>query len=274
MTDDLARLLRRFSRQMALLRVLYWATMTLVFVAVLGITSANRVTSGQLALLAIGLPLAVVAAAAVSIGLTRQVQTAAVLMNLGKLDDAEVWLKETLTRFSLSRRAKVMAAQLLASLMMCRGRYEDAVAVCRTLLRQPLSRLRHVWVEARLMLTDALLVLGRLGEAHEALTPVYGVPLSLETRMKLLPIQLRYELAAGHAASATAALREKVKIAQLMDSPNAALTHALLAEACSRENRTAERDYLAERARLYADLQPLAERHPLIAPIASGPANQ
>ncbi len=271
MTDDLAILLRRFSRQMLMLRVLYWLMMVVVFVLVIGVSGADRVTTGHLILVAIGLPIVIVAAASISLSLTRQVQAAAILMNLGKLDDAEVWIKRTLTGFSLSRRAKVTAAQLLASLMMLRGRHEAVVAICRALLHQPLNRLRHVWVEARLLLADALLLLGRLGEAHEALIPVYGVPLSLGVRMKLLPIQLRYELAAGHSGSAVAALPEKVRIAELMDSTNAALTHALLAEACRRENRVAEQDYLAERARLYGDLPPLAERHPVISPIAAEP---
>jgi len=269
MTKDLASMLRRFSRQMALLGALRWTGAILVVGALLLISGTGGLSTGQFAAIAVGVPLLIVASAALSIALTRQVQAAAIMLSLGKLDDAEVWLKRGLTKFTLSRRAKITAAHLLATLLMQRGQYEDVVAVCRALLRQRLERLRQTWVDARLILADALLLLGRLREAYEALMPVYGLPLPLEAKLKLLPIQLRYELAAGHPASSVSALPEKVRIAELMDPANAALTHALLAEACRRENRPAERDFLAERARLYHDLEPLAQRHPIINPIAS-----
>ena len=270
MKADLTSLLRTFRRQMAILRVLRTGGIVLFIISLVALPDL-RLVHAQ-AVLAIGLGLLVLAGllAANSIRLAREVQAGGVLISIGKLDDAEVWLRRGLTQFAISRRAKIMAAQMLASLLVYRRQYEDTVAVCRELLRQPIRRIHHIWIDTRLMLADSLLALGRLAEAHEAMLPLFGVPLSLEARMQLLPIQLRYELAAGHAASAASALQQKVRIAELMDSPSACLTHALLAEACRRQNLTDQQSFLAERARLYHDLEPLARLHPIIEPIAAG----
>ena len=112
-------------------------------------------------------------------------------------------------------------------------------------------------------------MLDRRDEAYEAMRPVYDVPLSLLDRMKLLPVQLRYELAANHTASAVRELGEKIKVAELLDAPGAALVHALLAEACDRQAMGRQRDFLTARAWLYHDLTDLADRYELIAPLTA-----
>jgi hypothetical protein len=270
MAEDLTRVLGTFRRQMVLLRALRFAAITLLVLGVVVLPRMEAIPTQAMLAILLGVLIVVGLLGVHSVRLAREVQAGGVLISIGKLDDAEVWLRRGMTQFGLSGRAKIMAARLLASLLHERGAHEEVIAVCRALLGQPLKRLWEVGVEIRLMLADSLLLLGRLGEAHEALMPVYGSPLSLEAQVRLLPIQLRYELAAGQAAGSVSALREKVRIATLMDSPRAALTHALLAEACRQRNMPAERDFLAERARLYHDLEPLAQQYPVIAPIATG----
>lgn len=270
MAKDLTHVLGTFRRQMVLLRVLRFAAVVLLIGGVLVLPQMEAMPTQAMLAILLGVLIAIGLLGIHSVRLAREVQAGGILASIGKLDDAEVWLRRGMTQFGLSGQAKIMAARLLASLLHKRGAYEEVVAVCRAVLRQPLKRLREVGVEMRLMLADSLLLLGRLGEAHEALMPVYGSPLSLEAQVRLLPIQLRYELAAGQAASAASALRGKVRIAALMESPMAALTHALLAEACRQQNMPAERDFLAERARLYHDLEPLVREYPVIAPIAIG----
>jgi len=199
----------------------------------------------------------------------RCVRTAGALLSVGRLDDAEVWLRRVIARFSPSARAKVLAWQQFASLFFRRDDHQSVVAICGELLKHRLSRLRQVWTNTRLMMADSLLMLGRIDEAYEAIRPVYDVPLSLADRMKLLPIQLRYELAADHSSSSVQALPEKLQVAELLDSPRAALVHALLAEACRRNRMPEQQAFLTERAWLYHDLTQLAGRYPLIAPIAA-----
>ncbi|GMV97569.1 MAG: hypothetical protein HRF43_03870 [Phycisphaerae bacterium] len=204
-----------------------------------------------------------------SVRLTRELQTGNMLMAMGRLDDAEACLGRVLRRFSLSPQVKFLVFQQLAALFFQRQRHDDVVIVCHELLRQPIRRLHGVWLNTRLLLADVLLLEDRVAEAYGAMRPVYDAPLTLTDRMKLLPIQLRYELASNHAESAVGGLAEKVRIAELLESPAAGLVHALLAEACRRLSRPAQQAFLAERARLYCDLAPIARRYPVIAPIAA-----
>ncbi|HSW45011.1 MAG TPA: hypothetical protein VLM89_05525 [Phycisphaerae bacterium] len=269
MAENLTKLLRTFRRQMVALRFLRWMAVVLLAAAMVALPKAGIMPAWSILLIGLGLLVPAGLLIVHSFRLAREIQAGGVLLSIGKLDDAAAWLKRGLSRFALSGRAKIMAAQLLASLLQRRGEHEDAVTVCREVLRQPLRRLQYVWVNTRLMLADSLLILGHLQEACETLRPIHGVPIPLEARLRLLPIQLRYELTAGDAGSAASELPEKVRLAELMDSSSAALTHALLAEACRRLDRSAERDFLAARANLYHDLGPLASQQPLIEPIAA-----
>lgn len=203
-----------------------------------------------------------------SVWLVREMQASNWLMAYGRLDDAEARLGRTLAKFSLSPRTQAALFQQLAGLLFRRDRHREVVAICRELLRHRLGQFRGLMFNTRVLLADSLLLLDHVEEAYAAIRPVYNTPLSLADRMKLLPVQLRYELAAGHAGSAVTALADKVQVAELLESPRAALVHALLAEACRRQAMPVQQAYLAERARLYHDLAPLAERYPLIKPVA------
>lgn len=269
--DRLETLLRRFRRQLAKVRAIR-VGVVLLLIAVFSWTwwLPEPIDRSTVFVVLAGVLLAWVALAVSSVRLTQAMQTGRILLRTGQLDDAEVWLRRAMTGLSLSVNTQLVAGQQLALLFFRRGSHLQVVAICRELLRQNLKRLRHAWVSARLMLADSLLILDRIDEAYEAMRPVYDVELSLADRMKLLPIQLRYELASDHSASASAALAEKVQIAELLDSPQAGLVHALLAEACRRQAMPAQHAFLAERARLYWDLDQLAERYAVIAPICGG----
>jgi len=263
--DRLENILRTFKRQIFLANLLRLINLLVFLVLIIWIVQLPEPQSERMMFL-------VIAAAVLSWILVfinslknaREVRTASVLLNLGKLDDAEVWLHKTIQRFSLSVKDKILACNQLAALFMKRQAYSQAAAVCRVLLVQRLNRLRNVWVNARIMLADSLLFLNQIDEAYEAIRPLYDTSLSLTDRMKLLPVQLRYELAAGHHTSASQSLKEKVKIAELLDSPAAALVHALLAEACRRQAMTPQYNFLIERARLYHDLDELVGQFPVI----------
>jgi len=225
-------------------------------------------------------PLAIVWVLAVGLGvwvlaglhalrIVRCVRLGTVLMGLGQLDNAEIWLRRAVGQFTFSVRGKCLAGQQLASLMFTRGSYDATIDLCRELLRRRPGGTGRQALNARLLLADALLLRDRPVEAREVLGPVDGRRLSLVERMKLLPIRLRCQLAAGDAASAARELPEQVRLAELLDSAGAALVHALLAEACRRLGRDVEAAFLRRRAALYHDLEPLLERYPVLAPPAA-----
>lgn len=268
MPSKLEATLATFRRQMAVARAVRWVGLIAFIMALAAVLAFDQADDRRMAV-------AVLAAVVVSwillalrsIHLTREVQAGGALLSIGKLDDAEVWLHKGMRSFSVAVPAKLVAGELLAMLSLQRDAHHDVIAICRELLRHPLTRVRSVWVNTRLMLADSLLTLDRLPEAHEAILPIYSAAMPLETKMKLLPIQLRYELSSGQTSSSVNALAEKVRIAELLDSPHAALVHALLAEACRRQGMPTEQVFLTERARLYHDLDGLVTRFPVIAPV-------
>ncbi len=267
-SDPLDPLLRTFRRQLAWTQGLRIAGVVTLTAAVIGASRLPEPTHKRALLIVLGaVLLAGLALVLRSVRLTREVQAGSVLLNTGQLKEAEIWFRRAIGRFSLSTRARLIACEQMASLLFRRDAHPSVVAICRELLRHRRRWLRRVQFNARLLLADSLLLLDRVGEAYQAIHPVYHQPLSLLERMKLLPVQLRYELAADHSDAAVQDLADKTRIGELLDSPRAALVHALLAEACHRESMAAQGDFFAERAWLYYDLSELAERYPLITPM-------
>ena len=270
MSDSLNMALRRFRRQLASVRVLRVAAVVLLVIAIpWGWWPSAAIGRGVVLLALAAAFLLWIALAFGAFRCSRALETGQALLNTGQLDDAEIWLHRAMVGLSLSPYTPIRACQELAMLFARRDHHHDVVVICRELLGRRLRRLRQIWVNTSLLLADSLLCLDRVGEAYEAIRPLHDAPLSLSDRMRLLPVQLRYELAANRTDAAAAGLAEKVQLAELLDSPRAALVHALLAEACRREAMPAQQRFLAERAHLYWDLKQLAERYPVIAPIAS-----
>lgn len=266
--DALGALLRTFRRQVVMGQILRIGCVVL-FMAVLfwALQLPEQESRWVMLVVVLGSLVVFVGIVISAARIAREVQTGTVLLTVGQLDDAEVWLRRAMERFSMSIQAKLLACQQLASLLFKRDAYREVVTVCRELLRHRPARSQRIGFNTRLLLADSLLMLDRVQEAYEAMRPVYETPLTLWERMKLLPIQLRYELAADHSSSAVTELEDKTRIAELLDSSRAALVHALLAEACHRESMTAQRDFLAERAWLYHDLHDLVNRYQVIAPV-------
>jgi len=204
-----------------------------------------------------------------SVRVMRQVRAGGMLLSIGRVEDAETWLRNGMNTFSLSPADKLMAGHLFGLALARRGAHDEVIELCRTLLRQRPARHGRLGIEIRLLLADSLLRLGRLDETGQVLRHLEDTPLPLELRMKHLPITLRYYLETDEPQQITGSLKEKLRIAELLDAPQAALAHALLAEACRRTGMARQQAFLGARAAVYHDLQPLAEAWPLIAPIAA-----
>lgn len=260
---NVASVLRVFRRHMMWLKLLRWMGLAAIVAGVFGALGLTHPQHRSLCITLLGaLMVGWMLLILRSVRLTREIRAGSLLLGLGRLDDAEVWLRRAITTFSLFKPSKLVAGEMWALLLMQRGRYEDVIDVCREMLRHRLRRMHAVWVNTRLLLADSLLLLGRVGEARQAILPLSLEPLTLEGRMKLLPTQLRCELSSGESAASVAGLAEKVRVAELMESPRAALVHALLAEACRQQGMHCEHSFLAERAQLYHDLAAMADPIP------------
>jgi hypothetical protein len=204
--------------------------------------------------------------------LLRRARHGAALLAAGRVEQAQRDLVDVLGRFTLLRSVKIMAGHQLAVATHAGGRYAEAIAICREVLRHRLRGARSAATGLRLILADSLLMLDQIEAAGPVMQAMDAYDLSLADRMTLLPIKLRYQLSAGRDAEAAGSLPDKVRLAELLDSSSAALAHALLAEACRRAHLPQQQHYLLQRAELLADLGPIVGRYPqLLGDLGIGP---
>jgi tetratricopeptide (TPR) repeat protein len=258
---DVDELLRCFRRRMAYSVATRWLVILSVIAAFAtpapsGASDASKFATLWLTAVLLGWLLLVV----VSIRTAKKAHLASALLSVGRLDEAEQVLTRVLKSFSIFRSTLLAAGQQLGTLLHARKEHLQAVKVFRTILlsiRSRLGRQRSLEATVRMQWADCELSVGNLQGVYEAIQPIYRLPLTLSERLMLLPIELRYDLAAGHTKHAVSNLREKMHYAELLDSSQAGWVHAMLAEACRREGMRAQTEFLRRRAVLYHDLKDL-----------------
>ena len=196
-----------------------------------------------------------------TVGQLRRARNSSALLKEGRIDEARQGLLLALDSLSPLRSIKILTCHYLAVAAHLRRRYGETAAICRELLAHPLGPMSNIGTATRLILVDSLLMLDEFDVAAPVVQRIGATRLSLTDRLTFLPIELRYQLATDQAARAVESLPGKVRLAELLDSSGAALTHALLAEACRQMKLTAQQDYLLRRAALLADLQPMVTRY-------------
>lgn len=193
--------------------------------------------------------------AAASVRQVRAANTASMMIAAGETDQAERQLMEAVRSFSLYGAAKLLAVHNLAVVSHGRGQFDVAAELCAGVLRFARRARRAAYTVTRLLLADCRLNLNDLPAADRALDglDLFDSRLSLSERLMLLPIRLRLDLVSGRHTEAADRLWHKVKLAETLEAPRAALVHAMLAIACRGVGRTTEADYLDRRADLYHD---------------------
>jgi len=264
-TEALTQLLARFRRQMLvarILRALLGGSILGGIVAVALVDDAARrwVVLAMIAVAALWTFLALRGLRAI-----RRAQAGSSLLAAGRIDEACQLLADALGGLTPLHGAEILACHQLARAARAAHRYKEGAAICRVLLAQPARTFRSIAAATRLILADCLLGLDDLQAAATVIDAVDQDQLSLADRLTLLPVELRYQLAVEHDAEVVQALPEKVRLAELLDGPEACLAHALLAEGCRRMNLTRQKDFLMRRASLLADLdQVLAGHHQIL----------
>jgi len=196
----------------------------------------------------------------------RQVQAAnraSLMIAAGRLDLAEEHLVETLRQFGIYRASKLLACHCLAVVVHGQKQYKEAAELCTAVVALGPTRSKSVARLCRILLADCALGLGDLDGAVKALAPLRLQPitvrhrdpetLSLAEQMLLLPIEMRCLVMSGSGKRAIEDLSWRIRVAELLDSPKAALVHSLLSEACRRVGLEAKASFLQRRAELYHD---------------------
>jgi hypothetical protein len=114
------------------------------------------------------------------------------------------------------------------------------------------------------MLADALLEMGDVRGAGDAIATLYQQRLSLAEVLKLVAVQLDHQARLGAWAEMFNGVTAKVQLAELMPAAAAARAQAQLALAAKNLGRDDWADWLRRRAELLADFQKLATDRPML----------
>ena len=186
------------------------------------------------------------------------------LIAAGEYEEAEVQIEQALRHFSLFRASKLLSLHHLAVLRHAQKRWHDAAELCRALLRQRLGALTGLSRQSRLILADALLELGDLRGAHEAISGLYSQRLTLAEALSLLHVQLDYLARINAWDQMLAGLGSKLQLAELMNAASSARTQAMLALAARKAGREELAQYLRRRVELLTDVDELIKARPIL----------
>lgn len=189
------------------------------------------------------------------------------LISLGRFDEAEASLDQAMRSFSMFRTVKLLTLHHLAVLRHKQRQWGESAKLNRALLGQRLGGLTNLSKPSRIMLADALLQMGDLRGAYDAITQLYNHRLSLAEALQLMVLQMEYELRVGAPASALRAVRQKVDLCELLPANESAKAQATLALAAKQLGRTDWETYLRSRVELLVDVDEFLTRHPSLRPI-------
>jgi hypothetical protein len=195
------------------------------------------------------------------------------LIAQGKLEDAEHQIEQSLRSFSLFRAAKLLSLHHLALLRHAQKRYEDSAQLSRELIKQRAKSLGHVQRQSQLLLAEALLELGDLNGAYQAISQLYHQRLSLSEALNLLAVQLDYQTRINAWEQIFQGVEHKVQLAELMQSPKAARVQAQLALAARKVGREDWAQWLRKRAELLADVGEMTKTRPMLWELWAAPAS-
>lgn len=184
------------------------------------------------------------------------------LIASGQFEEAEQRIDEALRAFSLSRTSKLLGLHHLAALRHKQRRWQDSATLCRAVLSQRLAGAAEgLGRTSRLMLADALLELGDVRGAGEAIDGLRGEPMGLAELMTMLQVELDYFSRVNAWDRIWAGAPTKVQLAEVMPPEASARVQAILALAARKVGRTDWSDWLRRRVELLADVGKLtAER--------------
>lgn len=162
----------------------------------------------------------------------------------------EAELAPHLRRPILQERARVMLYHRLAALRYRQRRFDEASAICWSLLSRSAGGTADTRSSLLLLLADCRRRVGDLAGTWGALRSLYRLKLDLSETLFLVLIQLRYEHTCGYHDRVLHELSEKLAMLDLMPPEIAGPLHRLVAMSAEGLGRSELADWLRERAEL------------------------
>jgi hypothetical protein len=182
---------------------------------------------------------------------------------IGQPGEAERQCRLVLGSAAPVRNAKILALFYLARAADLQSDPAGAAAFARAILKHRSRAIGSVETECRILLAKASLALNHSDQSGAEIARVHNKRLTLAQKLRLLPIELHYQLTVGKVEEAVQSLARKVRLAELLDAQGACVAHALLAEACRRADLPSKSEFLRQRASLYSDFSEIADKSAL-----------
>ena len=163
---------------------------------------------------------------------------------------AEAVLAEALARWPLQPSVRLLLYHRLAMVRHRQRRLAEAAAICHAVLDHAWHLPREARAHLLLILVEAHLYHRDLVQAYHGLVQLHRVALNLVEVTQRLPLQLRYEILAGHDQAALRSIDRKIQMAELLPADQCGLVHLLLAMAAGRSGQTQLARWLKARAEL------------------------
>jgi hypothetical protein len=186
------------------------------------------------------------------------------LIATGQFEEAERRIEESLRAFSISRSAKLLGLHHLAVLRHKQRRWQESATLCRAVLSQRLGAGEGLGRSSRLMLADALLELGDVRGAGEAIGGLRDQPLGLTELMTMCQVELDYQSRIAAWDRMLTGLPTKVQLAEVMPPGASARVQAMLALAAKQAGRSDWSEWLRRRVELLADVGELTAERPAL----------
>lgn len=186
------------------------------------------------------------------------------LIATGQFEEAERRIDESLRAFSISRSSKLLGLHHLAVLRHRQRRWQESATLCRAVLSQRLGATEGLGKSSRLMLADALLELGDVRGAGEAIDGLSNEQLGLNEQLTRLQVELDHQSRLGAWDRMLVGLPTKVQLAETMPPDLAARVQALLALAAHKAGRPDWSDWLRRRVELLTDVGKLTAERPVL----------
>lgn len=189
------------------------------------------------------------------------------LIASGNLPQAEQFILDALSSFSLFRSVKLRSLHQLAILRHAQERWGECAMLCRELLQQRMGPLAPLTRSTRLILAGSLLEIGDVTGAYMPLTSLYAERLSLGEALELTSVQLDYLARIGQWPAMLSGLKQKLAMVELMSPARSAMSQAMLCLAASKAGTPELTAWLKLRVETIGEPSELIAKRPVLAEI-------
>ncbi|MGA2497116.1 MAG: hypothetical protein ABSH20_05215 [Tepidisphaeraceae bacterium] len=194
------------------------------------------------------------------------------LIASGNLPQAEQFIHDALSSFSLFRSVKLRSLHQLAVLRHAQERWGECAMLCRELLQQRMGPLTPLTRSTRLILASSLLEIGDVAGTYMPLTSLYAERLSLGEALELTSVQLDYLARLGQWSAMLSGLKQKLAMVELMSPARSAMSQAMLCLAAAKAGTPELMAWLKLRVEAIGEPGELIAKRPVLAEIWAEPA--